>query len=85
MESLSKHIGEKVVLICARYQYWGVLSEISENSLVLANTVVVESSGSAQGDAPQTVDPIGSSIVVMLGAVECFYWPKWVNNPLPGE
>jgi len=85
MKILSKHIGEKVVLICARYQYWGILSEVDEQSIVLANAVAVESSGSAQGDAPQTIDPIGSSIILMIGAVECFYWPKWVNNKLPGE
>jgi len=82
---LKKHVGEKVVIICARYQYWGVLSEVNDEAIVLAKAVAVESSGSAQADKPQTTDPIGSSIIVMLGAIETFYWPKWVNNSLPGE
>lgn len=82
---LEKHIGEKVVMICARYQYWGILSEVNERTLVLAKAVAVESSGSAQGEAPQDIDNIGTSIIIMLDAVECLYWPKWVNNTLPSE
>ena len=45
--------GQKVVLFCARYNYWGVLSEVIDDdvnsALVLANAVAVEQTGPANG------------------------------------
>ena len=82
---LSKYIGQKVVIIAARYQYWGVLSHVGPDCLILAKTVVVERSGPALGDAPDVKDTIGSSVILSLGACELLYLPKWVSNPLPGE
>lgn len=84
-EALEKHVGEKIVVIAARYQYWGILSEIGSEYIIIANAVSVQSGGSAQAEAPQTIDNIGTSIIISLPAVETFYWPKWVNNQLPSE
>lgn len=82
---LEKYIGEKIVIIAARYQYWGRLAEVNPDVLVLAQAVAVEVSGPAQSENPQTIDPIGTSIFIPLGATECYYFPKWVNNDLPGD
>lgn len=82
---MRQYVGTKVVLICARYQYWGVVSLVTDDSLILANPVAVEASGSAQDNNPATIDPIGTSIVIKHDAIEVVYRPKWVDNALPGE
>lgn len=78
-DALARHTGEKVVVICARYQYWGTVSEVLEDCLILSNAYAVESSGSAQGEQPSVTDAIPESIVISLGAVELMYRPKWID------
>jgi len=84
-EQLQKHKGTKVVIICAKYQYWGIIADCNPDTLELAQAVAVEVSGSAQSSAAETIDNIGTSIIIALGAIEICYWPKWVNNKLPSE
>lgn len=80
----NNYLGQKIVLIAARYQYWGVLSKVTDDCIVLAQAVAVQRSGSAQDDQPDTIDVIGSSIVIKNDAIELVFFPKWVNMPLPG-
>lgn len=80
-----EYIGQKVAVMCARYQYRGVLSEVNEDCLVLSNATSVEISGSSQSERPQTEDNIGGSIVIKCDAVEILYQPPWAQAPLPGE
>jgi hypothetical protein len=65
--------------------YRGILSEVGDEHLVLANACAVERSGPCNGARPVTEDPIGGSIGIKYAAVEIVFQPNWVNAPLPGE
>ena len=43
-----------------------------------AKARAVESSGASSSDRPNSEDPIGSSVVISLNAVELIYQPAWV-------
>lgn len=84
-EIAKDYVGQKVAVLCARYQYRGILSKVGDNFLVIANATSVEVSGRSNANAPQTEDAIGGSIVIKTDAIELFYQPNWCNAPLPGE
>lgn len=77
--------GEKIVVLCARYQYRGILSEVGDDHFVLANAVAVESASSATSERANIEDPIGSSIVIKSDSIESVWKPLWADAPLPGE
>ena len=78
-------VGQKVAVIANRYQYRGILSEVTDTRITLANSTAVESSGASSGNAPSVEDPIGGSVHIAMSAVEIVYQPNWVFAPLPGE
>ena len=82
---MARFVGQKVAVICARYQYRGILSEIGQDYLILAHATSVETSGPSAAERPSQEDIIGGSITISTDAVELFYQPNWVNAPLPGE
>jgi hypothetical protein len=83
-ENLSRFIGSNIYVVCARYAYRGVLSEVTDDgqAMVLSNVAAVQQSGSAQGEAPISEDPIGGSMVIMTGAIESISQPNFVNAPI---
>lgn len=70
-------IGQPVALLCARYQYRGILSEVNDECLILANARAVENSGENARQLPVAEDPINSSVVIKNDAVEILYQPNW--------
>ena len=80
-----QYTGQKIAIIACRYQYRGFLSKVLKDCILLTNAVSVEVSGSSLSDTATTEDIIGSTIIVMLDAIELFYQPNWVYAPLPGE
>lgn len=83
-ELMEELVGEKIAIIAARYQYWGVLSEVTADAIVMSQAVAVPRSGTASGKKAEVVDPIPNSIFIKSDAIEIMYQPAWVNNPLPG-
>jgi len=75
--------GQQVAVLAARYQYRGVLSEVTSDRITLANACAVETSGPSSGDVPNTEDPIGGSVHISMNAIEIVYQPNWVHAPLP--
>ena len=80
-----QYIGQKVAVMCARYQYRGILSCVTSECLVLALATSVEVSGVASLDKPSTEDAVGGSIVIKNDAIELLYQPNWCFAKLPGE
>jgi hypothetical protein len=78
----SQFLGQPVAILCARYNYRGILSHVGEDCVVLAQARAVETSGSASQETPTTEDPVGSSIVISMGAIEIIYQPRWCFAPL---
>lgn len=79
---VAEYVGQPVAVLCARYNYRGILSAVVENGLVLAQARAVETSGPSSGDRPQVEDTIGSSVIIPLHAVELIYQPNWVHADL---
>lgn len=79
---LRAYVGQPLAVLCARFNYRGVLSTVGEDFLVLAQARAVESSGASSQDRPSNEDPIGSSVVISLNAVELVYQPNWCFAPL---
>jgi len=88
LDYMKDFVGQKVAVLCNRYQYRGVLSAVVEGKndfLVIANATAVEISGPSNSDTPSTEDPIGGSIAVNVSMIELVYQPKWCMANLPGE
>jgi hypothetical protein len=75
---LQDYIGQPIAVLCARFNYRGILSKVTDDCLVLAQARAVESSGASSSDRPNSEDPIGSSVIISLNAVELIYQPNWV-------
>ena len=78
-------VGHPISVLCARYHYRGILSEVGDESLTLAQVCIVEQSGPAKGEAPSVEDAMGSSMVISYGAIECISQPNFVFAPLPSQ
>jgi hypothetical protein len=77
--------GQKIAVLCARYQYRGTLSIVGDDSICLANACAVEVSGASENKQPQVEDPIGGSIIVKFDTIEIVYQPTWSQFVLPNE
>ena len=75
---LQQYIGQPVAVLCARFAYRGILSLVGDDYLILAQARAVESSGASSAERPNSEDPIGSSVMVSLDALELVYQPNWV-------
>jgi hypothetical protein len=78
-------VGQKVAIMCPRYQYRGVLAEANADHIVLANAVSVEESGRAMQPKATLEDPIGTSLLIPYASIEIVYQPNFAHAPLPGE
>ncbi len=79
---LQQYIGQPVAVLCARFAYRGIMSMVGDDYLILAQARAVESSGASSSERPNSEDPIGSSVVISLDALELVYQPNWVFAPL---
>ena len=85
VDHLPLFMGQKIAFLCARYQYRGVLSAIGEDFVILSDATSVEISGASSRERPQTEDPLRSSAIVKLDAVEIISQTRWCLAPLPSE
>lgn len=87
--SLSTHlnmlVGQPVAIMCARYNYRGIVAEVGDDHVVLSNASMVEISGRNSNDKPDTEDPFFGSVAISLFAVEQVSQPNWVHAPIPGS
>lgn len=81
-DSLKNFVGQPIAILCARFNYRGILSHVGDDHLVLAQARAVESSGASNQERPTNEDVIGCSIFISLNAVELVYWPRWVYASL---
>ena len=79
---MNDYIGQPVAILCARFNYRGILSKVTDDCVVLAQARAVESSGASSSERPNSEDPIGSSVIISLNAVELIYQPNWAYHNL---
>lgn len=76
-DAMKAYVGQPLAILCARFNYRGILSKVGEDFCVLAQARAVESSGASNQERPSNEDPIGSSVIISLNAVELVYQPNW--------
>jgi hypothetical protein len=76
-ETMKQFVGQPIAILCARFNYRGILSAVGEDHVVLAQARAVESSGASSQERPSNEDSIGSSVIISLNAVELVYFPNW--------
>ncbi len=81
-ETMAQFVGQPIAILCARFNYRGILSAVGEDHVILAQARAVESSGASSQERPSNEDPIGSSVIISLNAVELCYFPNWAYAPL---
>jgi len=79
------HKGQKIAVLCARYQYRGVVAHVANDCIVLTNSRSVEISGPSAAAKPEREDDIGGFVVIKLDAIEIMYQPTWSQAPLADE
>ena len=81
-DALQMYIGQPLAILCARFNYRGILSSVGEDFVVLAQARAVESSGASSQERPSNEDPIGSSVIISTNAIELIYQPTWCFSSL---
>ena len=81
-DALVAYLGQNLAVLCARFNYRGILSSVGEDFLVLAQARAVEASGASSAERPISEDAIGSSVIISLNSVELIYQPNWCFAPL---
>jgi hypothetical protein len=81
-ETLSQFIGQPIAILCARFNYRGIMSFVGKDHVVLAQARAVESSGASSQERPSNEDPVGSSVIISMNAIELCYFPNWCYAPL---
>jgi len=79
------HKGQKIAVLCARYQYRGVVAHVADDCIVLTNARSVEISGPSANATPEREDDIGGFVVIKKDAIEIMYQPTWSQAPLANE
>jgi len=69
LEKIRKLKGQKVAVLCDRFQYRGILTEVHEDGLVLSNPTAIEISGPTQSDRPICEDPIETEICICKSSI----------------
>lgn len=82
---LSEHLGQPIGILCARYWYRGILSEIGDRWVRLTNAYCVEQTGVFTATKATIEEPFPSDVLLKLDFVEIIAQPAWifegVNNP----
>lgn len=76
-ELLQEYVGQNIAILCARFNYRGILAKATDDCVVLAQARAVESSGASNSERPNSEDPIGSSVIISINAIELIYQPRW--------
>ena len=82
---INQHLGQKIAVLCARYQYRGVVAHVGDDFIVLANARSVEISGPSAKAEPEREDDIGGFVIIKHDAIEIAYQPTWSQWPLSFE
>lgn len=83
-ELVKAYVGQKCAVMCARWQYRGVVSAALDDCFVLSHATCVETSGASSSERPSIEDPVNGDVCVKYDAIEIFYQPNWVHADLPG-
>lgn len=84
-DRMRSYVGQPIAILCARYWYRGILSEVGTNYALLTNPRAVEVTGSASATTPEREDAIPSDLFVRLDFVEIVCQPSWCYHEMDKE
>jgi hypothetical protein len=70
-------IGEPVAILCARYWYRGIVSDVNDSYVVLVNPFMVTETGAFTINRPRREDALPSDVAISYGAIEVVEQPTW--------
>jgi hypothetical protein len=76
---------QKIAVLCNRYQYRGILKQVTADGLILDNATCVEVSGASGNRRPQLEGPFNVVAITFAQMIELVHQLRWVFAPLPGE
>jgi len=79
------YIGQKVAILCGRYQYRGILVDVIADFAILANARSVEISGPSENKSPEREDLINGPMFIRIDSIEVIYRPRWSEADLTEE
>jgi len=79
------YIGQKVAILCGRYQYRGILVDVIADIAILSNTRSVEISGPSRQEKPEREDLVDTPMFIHANSIEIIYRPNWSDAPLTDE
>ena len=62
--------GEAVAILCSRYWWRGIIAEVGENEVVLADTFLVYEAGPMDGAKAKSEEACGTDTLVSFDAIE---------------
>lgn len=77
---IERFLNEPVAVLCVRYKYRGIVSEVGEDFVVLSNAFAVISGDSATSETIQREDTVPSDLMISLDAIESICQPVWCFN-----
>lgn len=78
-ERLKMYEGQAIAIICVRYTYRGIVSEVRHDCVTLRNCWAVEEAGPASGQKCKAEDKIPGELDISLAAIEIFFQPPWAS------
>ena len=72
-----EYLNQPLAILCARYWYRGIVSQVGSDFIVLSYPRAVEVTGPSRGSKPQTEDPIPSDLMITIGSIEQICQPFW--------
>lgn len=74
--------GEPVAIFGVCFAYRGVVAEVGDDHVRLAQPRMIEHTGSASAPRAQDEEPLPGDCLIAFGAIELVYWPAWVAADL---
>ena len=80
IESPETILGKRLLVVCDRYCYRGIVSSVGRDFLVFVNGTNVESWNEEEIERET---PLKCAFIINLSKVETLLFPHWLSVPLP--
>ena len=74
--------GEAVAILCARYWWRGVVAEVGDDGLLLADCILVYETGNMSGDKAKSEEACGTDTFISFDAIELMGQFPWAFQGL---
>jgi hypothetical protein len=75
-EYFEKRKGEPVAILCSRYWWRGIIAEVGDNEVILADTYLIIETGKMDNVKAKTEEACGTDTMVSFDAIElCGQFP----------